>query len=135
MNQVTKYHLTYSGIPGVPVVLQKISTANTFRQDLDNSYKLKLLGDKGFHKELSNILDNYEKHLSKKDTSNAVKELVKFQDRITEEYKEGTKSRDKRFVTADALQILSYDVKYLMDQLHDKSKHDRDDDKDKKRKK
>jgi len=136
INQVTKYQLTYSGIAGAPVALEKIVTANTLRQDLENCYKLKLLGDKGFHEELSNILDSYEKHLSRKDALKAVKELEKFHDRITKEYKEGTKSRDKRFVTADALQILSYDVQYLTDRLHHKSKHGRgDDEKDKKPKK
>jgi hypothetical protein len=132
---IIKYRFEYHGEPGTPVRFEKLVSETMIRQDLDNSYKLKLLGDKGFHKELSNILDNCEKHLSKKDTPNAVKELEKFHDRITEEYKEGTKSRDKRFVTIDALQILSYDVKYLIDQLHDKSKHGRDDDKDKKPKK
>jgi hypothetical protein len=129
---IIKYRFEYHGEPGTLVGFEKLVSQTMIRQDLDNSYKLKLVGDKGFHEELSNILDNYEKHLSKKDMLKAVKELGKFQDRITEEYEEGTKPRDKRFVTADALQILSYDVKYLIDQLHDKSKHDRKDDKDKK---
>jgi len=116
-------------------VISRLVETSTLRQDLDNSYKLKLLGDKGFHKELSNILDSYEKHLSRRDTLKAVKELEKFQNKIAKEYKEGTKSHDKRFVTADALQILSYDVQYLIDRLPEKSKHGRDNDKDKKPKK
>jgi hypothetical protein len=118
-----------------PIPLTKAVNTSILRQDLDNCYELKLLGNRSFHKELSNILDSYKKHLSKKETLKAVKELEEFHDRITKEYKEGTKARDKRFVTADALHILSYDVKYLIDQLHDTSKHGREGDKDKKPKK
>jgi hypothetical protein len=134
-NEVVKYTFEYYGRPEATVRFEELVTETTLRQDLDNSYKLKLLGDKGFYGELLNILDNYEKHLSKKNASDATKELQKFQGKMTEEYKDGTRSRDKRFVTADALQILSYDVKYLIDHLLEKSKHGREDDKDKKPKK
>ena len=132
---IIKYRFEYHGEPGTLVRFEKLVLQTMIRQDLDNCYKLKLLGDKGFHKELSNILDNYRKHLLRRDTLKAVKELEKFQNRIAKEYKEGTKSHDKRFVTADALQILSYDVQYLIDRLPEKSKHGRDNDKDKKPKK
>lgn len=89
----------------------------TIRQDLSNSFKLKLLGEQGFYKELSNSLDSYEKHLSKKDTLKAVKEVEKFRDRITEEYNKGTERNDKRFITADAWKILYDDAQYLVAHL------------------
>jgi hypothetical protein len=135
VNTVVSFCMQYKGQQGGITRIERLVSLSDIRQDLDNSYKLQLLGDHSFHKELSNILDSYEKHLSRKDTLKAVKELEKFHDRITKEYKEGTKARDKRFVTADALHILSYDVQYLIDRLPDKSKHGREDDKDKKPKK
>jgi hypothetical protein len=133
--ETATFRLMYDFNDRSRVVISRLVSSSDIRQDLDNSYKLKLLGDKGFHKELSNTLDNYQKHLSKNDTLKAIKELEKFQERMTREYNETARSRGKRFVTSDALQILSYDVKYLIDQLYGKSKLSREDDKDKKPKK
>jgi hypothetical protein len=135
VGQVVAYEFMLTEPYDKTIGLVKIIGTKTLRQDLDNSYKLKLLGDLNFYKELSNIVDDFEKHLSRKDETNAIKELKKFQDRITKEYKATPKSHDKRFVTSDALEILSYDLNYLVDQLQGKSKHGRDDDKDKKPKK
>jgi len=100
-----------------PIAFTKAVNTITIRQDLDNSFKLKLLGEQGFYKDLSNSLDSYEKHLSKKDTLKAVKEVEKFQDRITGEYNKGTKPNDKRFITADAWKILYDDAQYLVAHL------------------
>jgi hypothetical protein len=116
-NHVTTFRFSYGGVVGTPITFEKTVVQQTLRQDLDNSFKLKLLGEQGFYKELSNSLDSYEKHLSKKDTLKAVKEVEKFQDRITGEYNKGTKPNDKRFITADAWKILYDDAQYLVAHL------------------
>jgi hypothetical protein len=117
VNTVVSFRMEYKGEQGGITRTEKIASSSILRQDLDNSFKLKFLGEQGFHKELSSILDSYEKHLSKKDTLKAVKELEKFQDRITKEYNKGTKSKDKRFITADAWEILYNDAQYVIEHL------------------
>ena len=116
-DNVITYRFEYHGQPGSLITFEKVVTPSTLRQDLGNSFKLKLLGEQGFYKELSNSLDSYEKHLSKKDTLKAVKEVEKFQGRITGEYNKGTKPNDKRFITADAWKILYDDAQYLVAHL------------------
>lgn len=114
---VLRYTLWYTGVADEPIRFEKMVLPATLRQDLGNSYKLKLLGEQGFYKELSNSLDSYEKHLSKKDTLKAVKEVEKFQDRITGEYNERPERNDKRFITTDAWKILYDDAQYLIAHL------------------
>lgn len=117
VGQIQKYQLIYSGDPNVPVKVEKIVTSSSFRQDLDNSFKLKLLGGQSFYTELLHTLDRYEKELTKRDSIGAVKDLEKFQESITSESDKRIKPNDKRFITEDARKILYDDAEYLIDRL------------------
>jgi hypothetical protein len=121
-DQVTQFQLEYAGDASKQAMLSRVVSPVDLRQDLDNSFKLKLLGGYGFYKELSNREDNFEKHLSKKDTSAAVKELEGFRATFTKEYEKGIKPNGNRFITADAWKILSDDTQYLADRLQSKSR-------------
>jgi len=128
IGQVTEYKFTYSSTYPTPANLAKVVALQTLRQDLDNSYKLKLLGEKELHKDLSHRLDKLEKYLSDKDSSKARHELEKFGEKIEDVRDQTIKTEQKKqkplkhFITADAYQILQEDVSALLKQLPDDKK-------------
>jgi hypothetical protein len=137
-NQAITYRIEYHGQPEGPIKFDKIVSSSTLRQDLGNSYKLKLLGDKELYKDLSHRLDKFKKDLARKDSSDARDELKKFGEKIEEVRKETVKREQrkqkppKHFITADAYQILEEDVNALLKQLPMKKKGNKDKDDDRK---
>jgi len=136
-NQVVGYLFVFAPDSANPLTAEKEVPSSILRQDLDNSYKLKLLGEKELHKDLSHRLDKLEKYLSDKDSSKARHELEKFGEKIEDVRDQTIKTEQKKqkplkhFITADAYQILQEDVNALLKQLPDekKGKKEKDDDK------
>ena len=121
------YHLLYNGALDTPIHFKKIALPSTLRQDLSAAYKLNLLGDKKFFDELNNQLDKFERTLTKgkEDSVKARKELEEFEKKIDKEREETTKheqrgQKDKRFLAADAYEILKEDISLLRRQFPDK---------------
>lgn len=114
--QTIVFKFTFKTTPELIFEVERIVTSTALRQDFDNSYKLSLIGKTGFYKELANYLDNYEKHLAKKDTLKALQEVEQFQSKLKKEYLEAN-INDKRFITEDAWNILNADVQYIVGHL------------------
>lgn len=131
-----QYEFEYSSVSGTPFTATKVVSSSTLRQDLDNSFKLNLLGGREFYKELNHRLDKFEKELTKKDSSKARHELEKFWKNIDEVFQKEKKKEkneekeDKKFVTDDAYQIFQEDVQALLNQLPLKEKGEKDDEDD-----
>ena len=104
----------------VPSVLASVDTMISVKH---RSFDLGWLADANFLKELDNGLDNAKKHLAKKDSVNAYKEVQTFQDKVNKEYEKTVdnqkkgKPRDKRFVTVEGWKFLYYNAQYIMDRL------------------
>lgn len=86
------------------------------------------LADKNFVKEVDNHLENAQKHLAKRDSLNAYKEVEKFQEKVDKEYKKTVdsekknKPRDKRFVSVDGWKLLYFNAGYILDRLPSEKK-------------
>jgi len=125
IDQVTEYKFTYRSTYPTLASLEKVVALQTFRQELDNSYKLKLLGDRELHKDLSHRLDKLERYLADKDSSKAHHELEKFGEKIEDVRNQTIKTEQKKqkppkhFITADAYKILQEDANALLKQLPD----------------
>jgi hypothetical protein len=104
----------------LPTVMAMLDTLISYKH---KSSGLGWLADKNFVKELDNHLENAQKHLAKTDSTNAYKEIEKFQEKVNKEYektrdaqKKG-KPRDKRFVTEDGWKLLYFNAQYIIDRL------------------
>ncbi len=114
--------------------IRRVIVMSTLRQDLDNCFKLKLLGNKPLYTNWSHRVDKFEKELSEGDSLKARHELEKFEREIKRVREQTIKREERkqklppRFITADAFQILREDVQALLNQLPLKKKGEKDDD-------
>jgi predicted transcriptional regulator len=120
-DSVITYRLKYHGQPGTPIKFEKIVNTQTIRQDLDNCFKLKLLGHDEFYISLVQQLDSFNSDLAHKDSVKARQALVQFEDALQEvqnqTVKSGNEKGNEAFTTQDVYQILSGDVTSLLEQL------------------
>jgi len=113
----------------------KLVPPATLRQDLENAYKLKLLGNRPFYVKLRRDVGRIERYLDRKDSSRAYRELEGLRKELTRALKEtedekGRKRRPKRFITPEAFDTLNEDTTVLLNSLTPKKRHKRDDDRD-----
>lgn len=113
-DQTVSYLFRYGTDSTVTPTMTKLVTPHTIRQDLDNSFKLNLLGEADFYNNLANILTSFEEYLAQSDTVSARQELILFQQAIDNENKDTTNTTIA-FVNADAWNILHGDAQSLID--------------------
>ncbi len=134
--QTVSFNFTFTTTSGLVFEVERVISSSTLRQDLAASFKLNLLGDKEFYKDLSKRLEKFERELADKDSSKARHELEKFGKKLEEVRKETIKNEEKKekeekkFITADAYQILQEDVNTLLKQLPAKKKGEKDEEDD-----
>jgi hypothetical protein len=133
-NQTVVYELDYSTDSTVTPTMMKVVTPQIILQDFGDCFKLNLLGDREFYRELRNQLDNFDRHIDHKDSVEARKELERFRNRIQQVYSDTVSHggedhhgksgevghRRKDFVTEEAYQILNEDVNLMLQQLPEK---------------
>lgn len=113
--QGLEYVLNIQSSPETSAI-QKIVSAATLRQDLDNCYKLNLLVGEPLYTDLRHRVDKYESFLSKSDTVNAKRELEKLEKKLEEVWEKSKgPSRDPNHILKDvAYRILTGDVRTLL---------------------
>jgi hypothetical protein len=132
-NQTLEYKFSYSTDSTITPTFWKVVTPQIIEQDFNDCFKLKLLGDRGFYRELRNQLDDFDRYIEHRDSVEAGRELEGFWDRLKKVYadtletshgKGHEKGRTgkfergyKDFVKQEAYQILSEDVSLMMQQL------------------
>jgi hypothetical protein len=132
-NQTVSYKFSYSTDSTITPTFWKVVTPQIIEQDFNDCFKLKLLGDRGFYRELRNQLDDFDRYIEHRDSVEAGRELEGFWDRLKKVYadtletshgKEHEKGRTGKFerghrdfVKQEAYQILSEDVSLMMAQL------------------
>lgn len=111
-NQVIEYALQYDRSPGRPYIVERVIEGRTLRKDLDNCYKLQLLGAKPLYVDLSHRLEKYEEWIQKGDTAKARQELEKLSKKLDEVYEKSKgPSKDlNHFIKEEAYRILKEDV-------------------------
>jgi hypothetical protein len=62
--------------------MMKVTNGSSLRQDLDNCFKLKRLGDEEFYNSLVQLLDNFNSDLAQQDSVKARQELEQFEDAL-----------------------------------------------------
>ncbi|HEX6981939.1 MAG TPA: hypothetical protein VF181_04190 [Balneolaceae bacterium] len=78
------------------------------------------LGDQGFVNELTNRLENAQRHLARGDSANAAKQIVGFRQRLQKVYEQSQqRNNNPRFVTEDGYKFLYYNAGYLLERLPD----------------
>lgn len=130
-NQTVIYVFNYSTDSTITPTFWKVVTPQIIRQDFSDCFKLKILGNEGFYRDILHQLDDISKDLAHKDSIEARKDLEKFQDELENAHNETIKhDKEKnqkkptefergqeRFVSPYAYQILSEDVSLLLQQL------------------
>jgi len=91
-----------------------LDSLNAYTQDVA-SYDW--LGDRNFVKELTNRLDNAGRHLARRDSTNAAKEINDYMKRLKKVYQKQDNSHSPRFVTKDGYKFLYNNAEYLLSQL------------------
>jgi hypothetical protein len=113
-NEVVSYQIDYHGQPGSSITFQKVVTQQVLHQDLDNSFKLGLVGNSAFYTILSDSLNQFDQSLAAKDSIAARSTLQNFLNQITQAPRD---SAGTNFVTSDAFNILQSDVNTFLQQL------------------
>jgi hypothetical protein len=113
--QAVKYVIRYDSTKTNSSV-KKIVVEGSLRQDLDNCYKLTLLGARQLYDDLSHRVDKYEEYVRENESSKARLELEKFSGKLDDVYaKTKGPSRDpNHFLSDTAYRILKEDVQGLM---------------------
>lgn len=95
--QSCEFSVLLATTAGIGLTVTKSMYQGSLRQDVDNCYKLSLLGEKQLYKDLSHRLDKFEKYLEKEDSIKARHELEKFGEKLDEVYGKDRKkaSRDE----------------------------------------
>jgi hypothetical protein len=112
-------------IAELPSVTAMLDTLVSYKH---RSFALGLLGDDSFEKELDNGLENAQKHLAKRDSINARKEIQTFQEKVDEEYEKTSndqkkgKARDKRYVAESGWTLLHLNAQHIIDRLPEEKK-------------
>ena len=106
------YGITYGVDSFGEMSILKLVTPSTFRQDLENCYKLDLLGKKPLYVDLSHRVEKYEEWIQKGDTVKSREELRKLEKKLDEVYDKtkGPSKDPNHFITEDAYRILKEDV-------------------------
>ncbi|MFZ1082175.1 MAG: hypothetical protein WAO19_09650, partial [Candidatus Kryptoniota bacterium] len=81
-NQTVTYVLKYSTDSTIAPTFMKVVTPQIIHQDLDNCYKLEMIGGSNFYNDLENILTSFEQYFAQTDSISAREELVLFQQTI-----------------------------------------------------
>lgn len=115
-DQVTRYRFSYNGAVGAPVKFEKLVTQRLLRKDLDNSFKLKLLGNNAFYKILSETINRFHESLSAHDTATAHITLQNYWHLISA-VPRGNDTTASQFVLADAYTILQTDLNAFLKKL------------------
>ncbi len=129
-NQTVTYKLTYTTDSTITPTMTKVVTPHIIIQDFNDCFKLRLLGDREFYRELRNQLDNFNRHIEHRDSVEARRELESFWNRIQYVYSDTVDNdnanhhaetrfehRLRGFVTQEAYQILNEDVNLMLAQL------------------
>jgi len=129
-NGVQEYEFNYSSIPGVPFQATKSTNGNILRQDFENCYRLKLLGNKSVYKELSNRISQIERRFGQGDSSKAYEELKRLGRQLKKvkeetEKHEQRKQKSDRFITKEACDILAEDITILESSFSSHWRHDK----------
>ncbi len=106
------YELDYHGIPGTPIHFRKIVSGSTLRQDVDVGYAKGWLGNRSLCDDLNNRLVSFKTCIANFDSSNARRVLVGLQAEIDQA---GHHPSGAKFIAADEYQVLSSDVRVLLD--------------------
>ena len=106
------YDLTYEVTPLGEMSIARRFESSSLRQDLDNCYKLQLLGAKPLYIDLNHRVGKYEEWIQKTDTVKARQELEKLEKKLDEVYEKskGPSKDPNHFIKEDAYQILKEDV-------------------------
>lgn len=75
------------------------------------------LGDQGFVKELTNRLENANRHLARGDSANAANQIANYQERLQQVYEQNSQNNNPRFVTEDGFKFLFKNAEYILSQL------------------
>lgn len=130
-NQTVIYVFNYSTDSTITPTFWKVVTPQIIRQDFSDCFKLKILGNEGFYRDILHQLDDISKDLAHKDSVETRKDLKKIQEELEDIHNETTKrdkekghekpkefeKRQERFVSSYAYQLLSEDVSLLLQQL------------------
>lgn len=132
-NQAVIYRFSYSTDSTITPTLTKVVTPRILRQDFRDCFKLKRLGDREFYREASLQLDIFERHLDRRDSLEARRELENLRKRLQKVYADTLGSvyeqgkghessgkferRHRDFVTQEAYQILSEDISLMLERL------------------
>ncbi len=115
-DNVITYRLEYHGQPGALVKFEKVVTQQLLHQDLDNIFKLKLLGDAGFYNTLANSLSLFDQSLAAKDSGAARTILQNYWQQISA-VPRSNDTTASQFVLEDAYTILQSDVNTFIQKL------------------
>ena len=108
---------TLSFSPSNEGVLTKHIRLNSLKEELQAIYAAGDLGDERFYNELLHDVERFEGDLGEKDTLKAVKDLEKFQEKITKEHAKGIHQSPKRYIRPAAWKVLYDDAQSLIGQL------------------
>lgn len=137
-NQTVSFTFTIAMDTSDLFAYTKLVPPKTLRQDLENSYKLDLLGNRPFYMKLLKEVNQIERRLDRKDSSKAYQELEGLRKELTKVYSEMQKEKGKmgrpRFITPEAFNTLNEDITAMQNSLTPK-KHRKHDERDKKKKK
>jgi hypothetical protein len=112
-------------ITELPTVTTMLDTLVAYKH---RSFASGLLGDDNFEKELDNGLRNAQKHLAKRDSTNARKEIKTFQEKVDKEYEKTSsdrkkgKPRDRRYMTESGWKLLHFNAQFIIDRLPEEKK-------------
>ena len=112
-------------ITELPTVTTMLDTLVAYKH---RSFASGLLGDDNFEKELDNGLRNAQKHLAKRDSTNARKEIETFQEKVDKEYEKTSsdqkkgKPRDRRYMTESGWKLLHFNAQFIIDRLPEEKK-------------
>ena len=112
------FFLNYSSVIGDFIGAEREIEGKSLRTDLDNCYKLNLLGKKPLYIDLDHRVSKYEKYIEKEESAKARHELEKLDKKLDEVYKRTSKGKSadpNHFIKEDAYRILKEDVKRLME--------------------
>lgn len=117
--QSVEYLLQFDQVRNAPFRVSRVLSDHSLRQDLDNCYKLQLLGAKQLYIDLSHRVDKYEEWIQKADTAKARQELEKLGKKLDEVYvkSKGPSKDPNHFIKEDAYRILKEDVGGLVEYL------------------
>ena len=114
--QTQEYSFEYTPEVGKEYLASRLIESSSLRQDLENCYKLTLLGTKPLFIDLDHRVSKYEEYIEKDESAKARHELEKLDKKLDEVYEKTSKGNSadpNHFIKEDAYRILKEDVKSL----------------------